>query len=210
MQSKKKRLDARNKNTDILEKRGYRVCEHLPLIDKADMRDVSEVRGRMAVMSVLLYAAHKCMTPAEAIEWLERNRLYGLLSPNEVAALESVDEDDLIPFTWYAEGLCALAWLCNGDVDVDPDVPADEDLMNGLPDPRSDADASRMGFEGLRSEAEAYEMLDLLYNAHWFFVDERVAGRADMEKEGAVYERRRALEWAFDAETEWDDVPMDT
>ncbi|MDR3206239.1 MAG: DUF4272 domain-containing protein [Candidatus Methanoplasma sp.] len=209
MLSEEARRAIRTENADALAKRGYRTCGWLPLIGEGGLRGASEIADRAAVMSILLYAAHKCTTPAEAAEWIDRNNLYDALSPCETAALESLDEDDLIPFTWYAESLCALSWLCNGSSDPDPDVPVDADIMDGFPDPRSDADASCIGFTELRSEAEAYRMLDLLYNAHWFLVDERVAGRANADREGVVYERRKALEWAFDAELEWDDVPMD-
>ncbi|MDR0523514.1 MAG: DUF4272 domain-containing protein [Candidatus Methanoplasma sp.] len=201
----------RGENARILAEKGYRVCEGLPLIDSPKARRAEEIACRMTVMSILVYAAHRVISPEAAIAWLDANGLYGGLSESEAAALESGSEDDLLPMTWYTECLWALFWLTGNIDDLDPDGGVDDDMMGAFPYPVEDEDCSNICCACVpRPAAELYRMLDLYYNVHWFWVDERVRGRGDMEREGVAFERRRALEWAADRGLDWDGVPMDT
>ncbi|MGE8380609.1 MAG: DUF4272 domain-containing protein, partial [Sphingobacterium sp.] len=62
----------------------------------------------------------------------------------------------------------------------------------------------------LRSDNKIYTMLDFYYRLHWYCVDERLKGKQALINEGLVYERRKALEWLIDKDSDWDDIEMGT
>lgn len=80
-----------------------------------------------------------------------------------------------------------------------------------MPDLENDEDNKKIDvLTSLRPELEIYTMLDYYYRLHWYCVDERINGRQATLNEGVVFERRRALEWAFSRSADWDNVEMST
>ncbi len=62
----------------------------------------------------------------------------------------------------------------------------------------------------LRTDVEIYNMLDLYYRFHWYCVDERIKGVEAKISEGIIYERRKALEWLINKDSDWYDIEMGT
>ena len=66
----------------------------------------------------------------------------------------------------------------------------------------------------LRPVGEIAARLDLLFCAHWAAREQEYHGLLDTWPEalepGAIWERRRALEWFFVTGLDWDDVRLDT
>jgi hypothetical protein len=62
----------------------------------------------------------------------------------------------------------------------------------------------------LKTDDEIYNMLDLYYRFHWYCVDERIKGVKAKINEGLIYERRKALEWLMNKDSDWDNIEMGT
>ena len=62
----------------------------------------------------------------------------------------------------------------------------------------------------IRPITEIQEQSDLLYRMHWYARNSSLTGKECELSEGIVSERRRAIDWAYGVEEDWDGVPMDT
>lgn len=64
----------------------------------------------------------------------------------------------------------------------------------------------------MRQPPELMDMLDLYYNYHWACVDNRLNPNTkcgDLNEE-IVMERRKALEWLFCEDKDWNEISLDT
>jgi hypothetical protein len=62
----------------------------------------------------------------------------------------------------------------------------------------------------LRPMSDIQRQADLLYRLHWYVRDCRVFGKTCAFDEGLVWEHRRAIDWAYGVEADWDEIPGDT
>ena len=140
-------------------------------------------------------------------------RAFNGLTPTERQWLDETNPDPqtVINFLWRYECVPVLLWALQLLPTLDLptticDVPAItttvlhtdwEDIEAGL---------------SLRPVAEILDQADLYYRIHWAIVNSRVGSTPPVEglDNGAVIERRYALEWLIGQPTPWDDVPMDT
>jgi hypothetical protein len=146
------------------------------------------------------YAAVAAVGADRWISVAERALLAGLVGG-------APDVDAEYRLSWRAEGLYALVWM----LEVAPELPLTR-ALDLRPEYFHPVDASRGPAPpglALRPVAEIATKLDVLFCAHWA-VREHVLEDwpADLAPE-AIGERRRALEWFFVPDREWDDVRLD-
>lgn len=204
----------KSENDQIINQKGYRVNNWLPILDTPKLRTVEEIKGRMSVMNAMINIAFEA--PTYIIdEWIKAQKLTVFLSETEQAILAKENEDltteEINSLMWYLEALWALMWL-TGMVDkLEAEKHVGDNMAALLPN-LEDGDTNEKldRIQDIRPELEIYTMLDYYYRLHWYCVDERLNGREPKLNEGQVYERRRALEWVFNRANDWDDVEMGT
>ncbi len=205
-------LAIRKENGKLLKKNGYRVLEDLPLIEEPNMRSIDDVKGRVFAMHPLCQIGYGA--PPDAVkDYLERNGLTDFLSSEEMALFQQeLSHEKCAGLTWYIENIYAFLWALGLVDNLDQNEMAQGEvvypMLPDLPDGGIDSDVEKTS--SLRSEVEIAEMLDCYYRLHWHFVDERINGRPDIEREGIVFERRKALEWLYNRDSDWDSIEMST
>jgi Domain of unknown function (DUF4272) len=102
-----------------------------------------------------------------------------------------------------------LMWVVEMIDTLDAKVPVGDNMAQLLPNLEDEEDNSKVDeVTGLRSELEIYTMLDYYYRLHWYVTDSRVNGVKIKLTDGVIYERRKALEWVFNSDCNWDSVEM--
>jgi len=201
-------------NEELIKKAGYHVNDWLPILDTNTLRDVSEIKGRMAAMNALINIAFGA--PTSVIDsWLKNNNLENYLSSSEKAVLmkgtDDLTELDVNSLEWYLESLWSFMWLTEMIDDLSPEEYVGDNMASLLPNLKEGENNNKLEFLAtVRPIDTAYQMLDYYYRLHWYCVDERLKGKEVKLNEGVVYHRRKSLEWAFDETADWDQVEMGT
>ncbi|GAB3240054.1 hypothetical protein GCM10027346_33800 [Hymenobacter seoulensis] len=191
-----------------------RICDWLPLLDAPELRGVEEIRGRMSVLNALINISFRASI-AVIRDWLTQENLLAYLSAEEAAILakedEQLTEQELTNLRWNLESLWAMMWATRMIHDLDPVKWCGDNMASLLPNLEKGQNNEKLaGLQNLRQAAELYRMLDFYYRLHWYCVDERIHGRAPIVSESLVYERRKALEWIYNSQYQWDEVEMST
>lgn len=201
-------------NDQLISQKGFRVNNWLPILDTPKLRTVEEIKGRMSVMNAMINIAFEA--PTYIIdEWIKAQKLTVFLSDSEQQILakenEDLTEEETNSLMWYLEALWALMWLAQMVDKLEAEKHVGDNMASLLPN-LEDGDTNEKldNIKEIRSELEVYTMLDYYYRLHWYCVDERLNGREPKLNEGQIYERRKALEWAFNRANDWDDVEMGT
>ena len=204
----------KSENDQLINEKGLRVNNWLPILDTPKLRTVEEIKGRMSVMNAMINIAFEA--PTYIIdEWIKAQKLTVFLSDSERQILakenEELTEEEVNSLMWYLEGLWALMWLAQMVDKLEAEKHVGDNMASLLPN-LEDGDTNEKldNIKEIRPEMEIYTMLDYYYRLHWYCVDERLNGREPKLNEGQVYERRKALEWAFNRSNDWDDVEMGT
>ncbi len=192
--------------------------DHLPrltLEEVAAPRPVAEVVGRAQALHGVLdiingasvdgaYATVAAMGADRWISASERAYLAGVVDG-------APDVDAEYQLGWRSESLYALAWMLGlapelpltRVLDLRPEYFAPLDPLRGPAPPLT-----------LRPVVEIAAKLDVLFCAHWAAREQEFSGLLGKWPEdldpGAIWQRRRALEWFFVPGAEWDDVRLDT
>lgn len=201
-------------NDKLISEKGYKFNQWLPILETPAMRSIEEIRGRMAVMNALINIAFEAPTYLMK-DWIENNNLVAYLSEEEKEILETENEDltqiQVNSLLWYLEALWSFMWLTEMIDSLQPEENVGDEMASLLPNlEQGESNQKLESLEALRHELETYKMLDFYYRLHWYCVDERINGREAKLNEGIIYERRKALEWAFNRENDWDNVEMST
>jgi len=201
-------------NDQLISQKGFRVNNWLPILDTPKLRTVEEIKGRMSVMNAMINIAFEA--PTYIIdEWIKAQKLTVFLSDSEQQILakenEDLTEEETNSLMWYLEALWALMWFAQMVDKLEAEKHVGDNMASLLPN-LEDGDTNEKldNIKEIRSELEVYTMLDYYYRLHWYCVDERLNGREPKLNEGQIYERRKALEWAFNRANDWDDVEMGT
>ncbi|RQO70688.1 DUF4272 domain-containing protein [Pedobacter sp. KBW06] len=201
-------------NDQIINEKGFRVNNWLPILDTPKLRTAEEIKGRMSVMNAMINIAFEA--PTYIIdEWIKAQKLTAFLSDSEKEILakenEELTEEEINTLMWYLEALWALMWLTKMVDKLEAEKHVGDNMASLLPN-LEDGDTNEKldNIKEIRPELEIYTTLDYYYRLHWYCVDERLNGREPKLNEGQVYERRKALEWAFNRTNDWDDVEMGT
>ena len=203
--------ELKNKNTEYLSSISIDVPEHLPQIESLDEvkpRTAQDIAGRLSAMAYVIGLGFDAKGN-ELLEQLNKFDLMSYVSAYESGLLnqDTIGDQDKINMSWLTECAQALAW-CIGLVDLDHFKHCDDDLAHKIPfktDPQEFIQKAR-----LRPIAEIQEQSDLLYRMHWYARNCGLTGQECELSEGIVSERRKAIDWAYGVEEDWDEVPMDT
>lgn len=206
--------EIKTENDKLISEKGYRFNQWLPILETPAMRSIEEIRGRMAVMNALINIAFEAPTYLMK-DWIENNNLVAYLSEEEKEILETENEElnqaQINSLLWYLEALWSFMWLTEMIDSLEPEENVGDEMASLLPNLEQGENNQKLeSLEALRPELETYKMLDFYYRLHWYCVDERINGREAKLNEGVIYERRKALEWAFNRENDWDNVEMST
>jgi len=199
------------KSESIIRDAGGVICDHLPLLDKTNIRSQDEVIDRALVLVAMLQLHFEA--PTKFIrDWIGENNLSSALSSEESKLIAKHEDDfseqEKINLYWYIEALQAVLWATK----IMPSLPVDESIpetqASHCPDFHSNEDGSKFrNHMVLRSYSEIFEKLDLYYRTHWWLRN----GKGTHEEQiDWVTERRKVLEWIMDRNLDWDDIPLDT
>ncbi|MHC8949584.1 DUF4272 domain-containing protein [Sphingobacterium hungaricum] len=197
-----------------IKEQGYKVNDWLPILDSSQMRDIKQIKGRMSVMNALINIAFDA--PIYIIkDWIAAQKLNNFLSATEQELLQKdnyeLEEQELNSLSWYAEGLWALMWLTEMCDKLVAEEYVSDHAASLLPNlEQGESNRKIDNLKSIRNERELYTMLDYYYRLHWYCVDGRLNSYEVKLNEGIVYERRKALEWAFNRSNDWNNVEMST
>ncbi len=201
----------KQKNELFLEQLGLIVNPALPCIEALDEvfpRTAHDVARNFVAVSYMIRVGYGYPIKKAAAELQELGLLDVLGScSRQMLEAEMLSEQDRFNLMWQAEGAQALAWSLKL-VQLDHLRGCDDDLASHLP-----ARGSEISFfenSSLRPLAEIQEQADLAYRMHWCAVNDRFSGRESQLNESIIRERRRALDWIYGVEEDWDEVPLDT
>jgi len=203
--------EVKNKNTEYLSSIGIEVPEHLPQIESINEvkpRTAQDIAGRLSALAYVIGLGFDAKGK-DLLEHLGQYNLMSYVSEYEKGLLrqEAIGEQDKINMSWLTESAQALAW-CIGLAKLDHSTHCDDDLAQKIPfkaEPKEFIQKAK-----LRPIAEIQEQSDLLYRMHWYAKKCGLTGQECELSEGIVSERRKAIDWAYGVEKDWDEVPMDT
>ena len=190
---------------------------HFPTILEAyagGRRSAQDVVDRIRALHGVLAAAYG-QPGDEVLEKLTERGLLEWVTDEERVMLAAKDDEAQklrVQISWRMECLSALGWA----VGIYDELPiegtseaAPEDFVSLEPE----ADAGVPADVTLRDERELMARLDVFYCAHWAVRDHDLTGLPeawpDGIVDGAVWERRHALEWLL-SDTPWDDIDLST
>lgn len=203
--------ELKTRTTGYLASVGIEVPSHLPTIEGMDEvapRSAEEVAGRLSALAYVIGLGFGAKG-SDLWEQLQKYDLGSFVSEREKNLLseEVIGEQDKVDMSWQTECAQALAW-CIGLVELDHFQHCDDDLAQQIPfktDPSNFIRSAK-----LRPIAEIQEQSDLLYRMHWYARNCRLTGQDCDINESIISERRKAIDWAYGVEEDWDEVPMDT
>lgn len=207
--TEEEKIRVREKNNKLIELKKYRFNTWLPVLEDPDIRSIDEVKGRMGVMNALINISFGA--PIHIIRsWIDTQGLTRYLSGWEHEILlksnDELSDYESNSLRWYLEGLWGLMWATKLTDTLDETEWCDDHMAQLLPDLQENESNKKIDdLSVLRGDDEIYNMLDFYYRLHWYCVDERFNGR-----EALVYERRKALEWLINKESDWDNIEMGT
>lgn len=203
--------ELKSRITDYLASLGIQVPSHLPTIEGVDEvtpKSAQNIAGRLSALAYVIGLGFGAKG-SDLSEQLQKYGLMSFVSEREKRLLreEVLSDQDEVDMSWQSECAQALAW-CIGLVELDHFQHCDEDLAEKLPFKKDPSDFIQSA--KLRSIAEIQEQSDLLYRMHWYARNCRLTGRDCELSESIVSERRKAIDWAYGVEENWDEVPLDT
>jgi hypothetical protein len=203
--------ELKNKTTEYLSSIGIEIPAHLPQIEdisEVNPRTAQDIAGRLCALAYVIGLGFDAKGK-DLIEQLNKYNLMLFVSDYEKGLLEqdSIDEQDKINMTWLPESAQALAW-CIGLVELDHFKYCDDDLANKIPFRTEPSEFIQNA--QLRPIEEIQKQADLLYRMHWYAKNCGLTGQKSKLSEDIVSERRKAIDWAYGVEKDWDEVPMDT
>lgn len=212
--TEEQKIKVREVNNQILESKNYRFNSWLPILEDPNMRNLDEIKGRMSVMNAMINISFEA--PVSYIrKWIEKHNLTSHLSSRENEILIK-DNDELTDYElnslrWYLESLWALMWAVKMIHNLDETQWCGENMAMMLPNLEQEESNEKIEkISELKTDDEIYNMLDLYYRFHWYCVDERIKGVKAKINEGLIYERRKALEWLMNKDSDWDNIEMGT
>ncbi|MES2261140.1 MAG: DUF4272 domain-containing protein [Pseudomonadota bacterium] len=199
------------RNEEYLRKLGVEVNPALPCIeplDEVSPRSPVEVAQIFVALSYMIRIGYDFPIP-EAREYLTKLGVNDVLGSTTLEILNSgkLSEQQKVDIGWQAEAAQAIAWAL-GLAEIDNTRHCDEDLAVRLP--FGDGEHGFIQAVQLRSISEIQEQVDLIYRMHWYTVNCRLTGKDCILNESIIRERRRALDWIYGIDEDWDEIPMHT
>jgi hypothetical protein len=199
------------RNEEYLLKLGIEVNPALPCIepiDEVSPRSSVEVAQMFVALSYMIRIGYGFPIP-EAREHLTKLGANDVLGSTalEILNSERLSEQQKVDLGWQAEAAQAVAWAL-GLAEIDNTRRCDDNLAARLP--FGDGEHGFIQGGQLRSISEIQEQVDLIYRMHWYTVNCRFTGKDCILNESIIRERRRALDWIYGIDDDWDEIPMDT
>ncbi|WP_125205893.1 DUF4272 domain-containing protein [Capsulimonas corticalis] len=194
---------------------GGETLDWLPYIERNSPRPQSDLIARALILNALVNIAYGAPIPVIK-KWITDNGLTAYLSKKERLLLEKRNEDltdqEQTDLYWSMEALWALIWAGGLTSDLPIDTPVSKTMASLLPNlQKNENGASFSAKMHLRSYTQLYSMLDLYYRANWSTNNARLHGGPSGKISGdIVMERRKALEWLMDSESDWDNTNANT
>jgi hypothetical protein len=201
----------RANNEARLIKLGIAVNPGLPYIESIDdvtPRSATEIAQMLVALSYTIRIAYGYPI-SDAREHLTKLGAIGVLGSTTLDIFNSgtLTEQQRIDLAWQAEAAQAIAWAL-GLAELDHTRRCDDDLAARMP--FGDSELHFIQAAQRRSIAEIQEQVDLVYQMHWYAVNCRFTGSDCSLNESVIRERRRALDWIYGIDEDWDEIPMDT
>jgi Domain of unknown function (DUF4272) len=210
----KQQNEIKASNNQLIADQGYRFNQYLPIVDDPKIRSLEDIKGRIAVMNALINIAFDA--PTHVIrDWIIQHKLTKHLSESEQLIINKpnphLSEFEINSMMWYLESLWALMWVVEMISDISVNKPVGDNMAKLLPDLEAEENNDKiLQINSIRSVLEIYTKLDYYYRLHWYCVDNRISGVKIKVSEGVVYERRKALEWVLNNDSDWDNIEMST
>jgi Domain of unknown function (DUF4272) len=204
----------KTKNNKLIKDQGYEINKDLPLLSDPNIRDIEDIKTRLSIMNALSNIAFEA--PTFVIKsWLMSYKLARNLSEIEQTIVDKpndhLSEFEINSMMWYMECVWALMWVLKLTDNLEPNQNVGEELAELLPNLEEEENNGKViAIKVIRTEEEIYTMLDCYYRLHSHCVNQRLTNQKCDLDEGRIYERRKALEWAFDKSIEWDFVEINT
>jgi hypothetical protein len=188
--------------------------------DKVALRSTAETEARIAVLNVVLARCYG-MPQEAAMSWLLNAHLLDAVTKPEWQFVMA-GKGDRRALTLHLEAIHALMWLLGVTKHLDPVEPAQDRLVDLLPNLPKGESITRWRSRTLvapRDAAAAAAMLDRYYCLDWGYLE---AERRRLPLPGpidshAIGQRRWALEWAVtffgpyhDPPRGWEEVDLST
>ncbi len=191
-----------------------KICAWLPVLNLTRARDRNALVGRALTMNALLNI-HFGAPVAVIRDWIDRNGLRPHLSAGEVALItkpdRAVTEQERINLYWYIEGVWALMWAGGLIADLPFDQPAADTMASLVPNLQQNENGAKFEAMRLRPYPSLFAMLDLYYRLHWYARDGQINRYSTAPvTANTIWERRKALEWLMDNQTDWDNIDLGT
>lgn len=195
----------------FLKANGFTVNLNLPFIEplkEVTPRKATDVAARAFAMSNLTGIGYKANRRKIKKDLIAYN-LWDFVTPDERKDLGSlrVSEKTRIHYQWLCECIQGLAW-CLGVVEIDHFSRCNEKLADLIPpktNPKRFIEKAK-----LRPLEEIQKQVDLLYRMNWAAkVKDRHKGVKNLNY-NVITERRRAIDWVYGVERNWEDISLDT
>jgi hypothetical protein len=167
--------------------------------DEVALRSTAEIEARAAVLNIVLARCFG-MPQQDAMSWLLNARLVESVTKPEWRYVMT-GQGDHRSFVLYFDALFALTWVLGLSKEIDPIQPADQGLMERLPDLADGESYHQWRSRSLaapRAATEVAAMLDLHYCLDWAYLEAEREGRQlpGPIDSNAIGQRRWALEWS--------------
>jgi len=204
-------LEIRKKSQDTVKHLGGSINEALPLLDNVEyLREAESVMDRC--LALFAVVAHSYGFPSEkAKNWLVKENILEVLSPNERNFLENGIGDSNV-FKGNVECLWALTWALSIHSNLDFSVLCSNDFIGLFPNLKCEESAKKFRAKArLRPLEEIVHQADLAYCLHWALMQLSVENNNTSEflPIYAITNRRKALDWLI-CDQAWDEIPLDT
>ena len=201
----------KEKNTKYLASLQIEVPDHLPIIEsleEVNPRSPSDIASRLCALAYVIGLGFGAKG-SDLMEYLEKYNLIPFVSNYEkdLLSTDTIEEQDKLNMTWLTECAQSLAW-CIGLVELDHFKHCDDDLAEKIPFKENPAEF--ISKAECRPIEQIQEQADLLYRMHWYVRNYSLTDKECALSQSIVSERRKAIDWAYGVEEEWDEVPMDT
>jgi hypothetical protein len=188
--------------------------------DKVALRPTAEIEARISVLNVVLARCYG-MPQEAAMSWLLNAHLLDAVTKPEWQFVMA-GKGDRRALTLHLEAIHGLMWLLGVTKQLDPVEPAQDRLVDLLPDLPKGESITRWRSRTLvapRDAAAAAAMLDRYYCLDWAYLEaeRRRSPLPGLIDSHAIGQRRWALEWAVtfygpyhDPPRGWEEVDLST
>jgi len=183
--------------------------------EQEKIRSADEVARRCLVLYAVIAAGHG-EPRGELVSWLQREKLWDSVSPQELSFLQSdaPTQKQLVNATWRAEALAPLLWSLGLVSELPtPTGLYDVQVLRRVLPPLAGPVAEWLAAAHLRSDSEIRDANESVYQIHWAVRDAQLFSRPVPHgyHPGVVQERHYALNWLIGyCGQDWDEISTDT